>query len=186
MGRAGSPCPPDPVMPKEGAKDAQRPSRSGSSPLRMDPVEAGNDGHPQYSPRRPFHSSGKGSPWSSRLQGGTPLSEGGECLRALHSPNAALPSCPSRPVHQIPRRTKILDIFSLFTAILPLMNDRRFPPRSRRMSAPARGAPDCSVPSACRRRPRRRLRKGQPGARRTGHKLEMRPRVHLFWKQENS
>ena len=32
------------------------PARSGSSPLRMAPVEAGIDGHPQYSPRRPFHS----------------------------------------------------------------------------------------------------------------------------------
>ena len=51
------------------------PATSKSIPLRMDPAEACPDSHPPYSPRRP--------------PGGTPLPEGGGCLRTLHFPTAA-------------------------------------------------------------------------------------------------
>ena len=63
----------------------------------MDPVEADRDGHPQYSPRRPFHSLRIRHPGTLIHRAAPPLSEGGECLRALRAPNAALTSFPRRP-----------------------------------------------------------------------------------------
>ena len=54
-------------------------------------AKAPPDSDPQYSPRRPFHSPGKCFPWTPRPQGGTPLSEGGGCLRTVRPPGIPFP-----------------------------------------------------------------------------------------------
>ena len=70
-------------------KHDSTPATTESSPLRMDHAEACFDGHPQYSPRRPFLLPERNTPNAFLQPGGPPLSEGGQCLRSLHSPNTA-------------------------------------------------------------------------------------------------
>ena len=60
-----------------------------ASLLRMHHAAACIDGRPQYSSRRPFHLLRSLNPGVFLPPGGTPLSEGGGCLRTLHSPNTA-------------------------------------------------------------------------------------------------
>ena len=106
---------------------------------RMEHAKACIDGHPQYSPRRPFLPLRTRNPQAIFLRAVPPLSEGGECSRTLHSPNIPTLSRPSSPPTIISQEPK-------------LFPPRRPPfrkPRHPRLQHPSRRQPRSASPRDC-------------------------------------